>query len=738
MNNSFDTPTHNINRSDSEIDLALPIEIGPYKIIRQLGAGGMGQVFLGQSAQPKRQAAIKLLLPTSLKSEAMARFEREMEALARLEHIGIARLFESGVTLIDGVEQPWYAMEYVDGLALDEYVKRNALSVNQIFELTAKIARALHYAHQRGVIHRDIKPANILVGQNHQAKILDFGIAQLNAGNEASGFKTRFGQIIGTLAYMSPEQVSSSDSVDVRSDVYALGIVLYQLLSGQLPLTISTTSLLDAIKEITEGKRQSLSSHQPKMRGEVELIVDTASHRDIERRYDSAASFADDLERFRQHQPLHAKRPSWRYVFGKFVRRNPFLVGAVSIAILSLIASTWWSIRAAGIARKAELTSIRDAEIARLAKRDADTRADEMVAMNDFLVDDLVGAALEVNGMDSGNITVYDAMLEALKNAPNRFRDQPDIESNVQMMMGMIIGQHGNRERALVAFERARDLRLKTTGPHSDGTLEARIDIGNSLLNLRRLDEAEVELQEVAKIADQYLPTPHMTQARAHHYLALSAVFGGRGKDAVLHAEKALALARETLPKTDKMFLAALNNLARAYRVDKQYERAAPLFEETLALRIKILGIESGQVAETRNDIAKNYQEQGHPEKALPIFLGLLKDFEKSGTSDSIRISVVNHYAGQCLAAMQQHQAAIKHFDLALLVRKPDAGAKDSGGAMFMGGKGMSLLALNRLPEARLWLQRALKAYDEFAPNHPQRALAAAALAQTEVRAKTP
>jgi len=247
-----------------------------------------------------------------------------------------------------------------------------------VFALVAQVARALHYAHQRGVIHRDIKPANILVDAQGQPKILDFGIARLN-DDDAGGIKTRFGQIIGTLAYMSPEQLSGSRHADVRSDVYALGVVLYQLLCGELPIRIGTTSLIEAIKELSEGRRTRLGERDPKFRGEVELIVDTACQREVEHRYDSAASFATDLEAFLRNRPLTARKPSWTYVFGKFVRRNPVFVGAIVLAVTSLVAATVLSIQAADRARAAESR--------------AEARAAETEAVIGFLTDAIRDAA---------------------------------------------------------------------------------------------------------------------------------------------------------------------------------------------------------------------------------------------------------------------------------------------------------------------------------------------------------
>jgi serine/threonine protein kinase len=332
-------------------DLALPDYVGPYQILEQIGLGGMGQVLLGESRQPKRRVAIKMMLNEHLDADALGRFAREMDVLARLEHPGIARLFESGTALINGRMQPWYAMEFVDGLPLDTYVQRRQLSVREVLKLVAQIADALQHAHQKGVVHRDIKPSNILVSQEGQCKLLDFGIARLQDADALR--QTRFGQVVGTLAYMSPEQLKSSSDIDVRSDIYALGVVLYELLTGHLPIALSTTSLLEAIRELSEGKRVPMSARNPQLSGEIEWIVDTATQTELKDRYDSAASFRADIENFLSHRPLRAKAPSTFYGARKFIRRNPVLVGATFATALALIGATWLSVESANRANAA-------------------------------------------------------------------------------------------------------------------------------------------------------------------------------------------------------------------------------------------------------------------------------------------------------------------------------------------------------------------------------------------------
>ena len=483
----------------------LPQQIGPYRIIELLGKGGMGMVLLGESELPKRKVAIKLMLTSQFDAEALSRFRQEMEVLARLEHPGIGRLYEVGTLSLAGTEQPWYAMEYVSGLQLDEYVRRNRLDVKAIFRLVAKIAHALQFAHQKGVIHRDIKPANIIVDAQMQPKILDFGIARLNEP-DASGVRTRFGQIVGTLAYMSPEQLASSANADVRSDVYALGVVLYELLTGELPFKISTTSLLDAIKELAEGKRVSLSTLRPNLRGEVELIVDTASNRELSQRYDSAASFAGDLESYLNNRPLQARRPSISYVFGKFVRRNPTLVAAICLALFSLIGATIYSLLAA--------------EKARAALQQVQQREREVLAVNQFVTDILTRADPEMSGI---SVTMPDVLVGADLAYQNLPRNT-DIRGTVALMLSMAWTGSGDSEKGVRYADWAlQELKFDAVKP-SNKQIEAALAQIAALNRAQEFDKALLTLaQRLPVLRTEYSPThPTVLEFELEKIYALS------------------------------------------------------------------------------------------------------------------------------------------------------------------------------------------------------------------------
>jgi len=218
----------------------LPTAIGRYRIIRLLGEGGMGTVYEAEQDQPRRLVALKVIKPGLAAGERLWRFEHEAQALGRLQHPGIAQIYEASTADTGFGPQPYFAMELIRGLSLQEYAKSNSLDTRQRLALMVKICEAVNHAHQRGLIHRDLKPGNILVDETGQPKILDFGVARVTGSDEQATRQTDLGQLVGTLAYMSPEQVMADPlEMDTRSDVYSLGVILYELLSGRLPYNVN-------------------------------------------------------------------------------------------------------------------------------------------------------------------------------------------------------------------------------------------------------------------------------------------------------------------------------------------------------------------------------------------------------------------------------------------------------------------------------------------------------------------
>jgi tetratricopeptide (TPR) repeat protein/predicted Ser/Thr protein kinase len=318
-------------------ELRHPEFIGQYRIVSILGSGSMGIVYEAEQQNPKRPVALKVVRGGQYVDRHYLRlFQREAQTLARLKHPAIAGIYEAGHTE-DG--QHYFAMELVRGVRLREFVQSQSLDRRARLKLFGKICDAINYAHQRGVIHRDIKPSNILIDRNGKPKILDFGVARITEGDMAvTTVVTDVGRVQGTLAYMSPEQTRGNpDEIDLRSDVYSLGIVLYELLTDQLPYDVARSALPETVRAICEEPPRRPSLWDRSLRGDLETIMLKALAKEPSRRYQSAAALAEDVDRFLTHQPILARPPGAVYQFRKLVARHkaPFALLAVLFALVA-------------------------------------------------------------------------------------------------------------------------------------------------------------------------------------------------------------------------------------------------------------------------------------------------------------------------------------------------------------------------------------------------------------------
>jgi WD40 repeat protein len=314
---------------------ALPPRIGRYGVLRLLGEGGMGAVYEAEQDNPRRTVALKVIRPGLVSPALLGRFAQEAQILGSLHHPGIAQIYEAGVAE-DG--QPFFALELIRGAALDEYVRLRGLTALARLELLARVCDAVQHAHEKGVIHRDLKPSNILVDETGQPKVLDFGVARAaGADLVSSAARTRTGNLVGTLSYMSPEQVAADPKLDGRSDVYALGVILYELLAHRLPYNLDGLPLPEAARVIREQDPSRLGSLDGHLRGDVETIVAKALEKDRSRRYASAGDLAADIRRHLNHEPIRARPASALYHLRKFARRHKALVGGVAATGVALV-----------------------------------------------------------------------------------------------------------------------------------------------------------------------------------------------------------------------------------------------------------------------------------------------------------------------------------------------------------------------------------------------------------------
>ncbi len=338
---------------DVRIPEGMPERIGEFRILRRIGGGGMGDVYEAEQDSPQRHVALKVMQVGLGGDRMLSRFNREMRILAKLTHTGIAQLYVTGVCTNQGQQRPYFAMELVDGIPLVRFAEQNNLSTRERIELFIRVCDAVEYAHSRGIIHRDLKPDNILVvsGANGpRPKVLDFGVAKFtNKDVQAATMQTQVGQIVGTLSYMCPEQIEGdTEQIDARADVHALGVILFELLTGKRPFEISGKPIHEAARIIREDEPDTLRSFDRTYRGDLDTIVRRATEKQAARRYSTAGEVSADLRRYLDNVPILARQPTALYQLSKFTRRNKILVGGVGatmlVLVIGIIATTWFAI----------------------------------------------------------------------------------------------------------------------------------------------------------------------------------------------------------------------------------------------------------------------------------------------------------------------------------------------------------------------------------------------------------
>ncbi|MCU0863842.1 MAG: serine/threonine protein kinase [Planctomycetes bacterium] len=445
----------------------LPDRFGSFRLLGVLGAGGMGIVYRARQDAPPRDVALKVLQPARADADHLARFRFEIEALGRLQHPGIAAIFDAGTVDHGAGPQPFLAMELIHGRPLLEHAAQARLDRAARLRLLAAIADAVQHAHQRGLVHRDLKPANVLVDDSGQPKVLDFGIAMAHDrlhGPQPSG---RDREPLGTLPYMSPEQLRGDEAaVDLRSDVYALGVLLHELLTGQLPFALDGLAPRAAADHIVVTAPRSLAAADRRLRGDLEAIAQKALAVDPAARYASAGELAADLRASMRHEPIAARPAGAMRAAWLFCRRHRALVLGAACTVLALGLGWFATSRALDAARTAQVLA---EERMVLAVRNAD-RAE---AVRGFLLDLFSRMDPQLPEADPG---VDRLLATAVRELGPRFADHPDLEAELRVVLGSMLRLFGRLDEAREHLDRGVELRTAAFGPDAGPTLLARAE----------------------------------------------------------------------------------------------------------------------------------------------------------------------------------------------------------------------------------------------------------------------
>ncbi len=597
----------------------VPDSIGDYRILALLGEGGMGTVYQAEQKNPQRIVALKVIKLGLSSQQLLRRFEQEAAALGRLQHPGIAQIYEAGTADSGLGPQPYFALEFIQGQPLLEYAHTHSLNTRQRLALISQVCDAVEHAHQRGIIHRDLKPGNILVDQNGRPRILDFGVARVTDSDVQTTRQTDMGQLIGTLAYMSPEQVLADPlALDIRSDVYALGVILYELLAGKLPYTTHGKAMHEVVQAIREEDPAPLSSIHRSYKGDVDTIVAKALEKDKGRRYASAADLAGDIQHYLSDEPIVARPPSATYQLQKFARRHKAVVAGTAAVFLALIAgvvaSTWEAVRA----RTAERAAVEQ-------RQRADQEAAAAKAVSDFLQNDLLAQASAANQSSPNakldpDLKVRTALDRAAARIEGKFDQQPEVEAAIQDTIGRTYYDMGLYPQARKQLGRALSLHERVLGPENPKTVATMSRLGRTAWLEGKYEEAETLLSRALEIERRVLGPDHPDTLYSMNNLGN--VYRSLGKDAEAEAlySKTLEIRRRVLGSEHRDTLTSMNNLANVYWSQGKYAQAEALYSQTLEIQRRVLGPEHPDTLLTMGNLADTYAKQRKFPQAETLF----------------------------------------------------------------------------------------------------------------------
>ncbi len=605
----------------------VPDRIGRYEIKRVIASGGMGTVFEGLQDNPRRPVAVKVVKSSFESKEALQRLEYEAQVLARLRHPGIAQIFDAGSYDDGGTSVPYFAMEYIpNARPITEYARSKGLAHRQRLELFLQVCDAVHHGHQRGIVHRDLKPSNLLVDSTGHVKVIDFGVARATGADmQQARAETRVGQLIGSVQYMSPEQFDADpNDIDTRSDVYALGVVLYELLAGELPFDTSASSIFDIATEVREGRLRQLGTHSKEFGGELEAIVHKAMKKDRESRYQSAFGLEQDLRRYLAGEAVTARPAGFSYQLQVFARRNKALIGIVSTAFVLLVA---------GIAITTTLLVKVDAE-----RRRAESESQKATAGREFLTAVLAEAVPHGYG---DTTTVADVLDSASEKIGGAFTDEPEVEAEIRRSLGMAYLNIGRWRQAEQQLAPALALRKQALGLSHEKTIQSINDLklANSVLGDNR---ANLELErEMVSAMTLRSGSDDPTDSIGISEMAYALEDVGDLSEAQRAAREIWEITSETQGENSKEALSGQSHYSWLLMKNGRFEEAEEMALDALIRSTDALGSDNRTTQEARSAAAAAYIAQGkighartlYGDRQLPENIDI--DFAFQGDFDS-------------------------------------------------------------------------------------------------------
>jgi serine/threonine protein kinase/tetratricopeptide (TPR) repeat protein len=706
--------------------------IGPYKLLQPIGQGGFGVVYMAEQEKPvRRVVALKIIKPGMDTGQVIARFESERQALALMDHPNIAKVLDAGATASG---HPYFVMELVKGVPITEFCDKNHLAPEARLNLFGDVCHAIQHAHHKGIIHRDIKPSNVMVTLHDGVpfvKVIDFGVAKATVQKltEKTLF-TAYGQMIGTPEYMSPEQAEMSGlDIDTRSDVYSLGVLLYELLTGTTPLeagrlreagfakmlrliqdeetprpSTRLSSLGDSATVVAGNRGLDVKRLVQLLAGDLDWVVMKALEKDRNRRYATPGNFAEDIDRYLRHEAILARPPSTGYRLRKLVRRNRGAVltaaGVVGALVAGTAFSTWQAVRAtraernalaaaeaegkakrdalvaADGERKAKETALLAAKAEKHAKDDAVARETETKAVLDFVEEKVIAAARpkgELGGLGP-DVTLRRALEAAMPFVDKGFREQPLIEARLHLTLGRSFRLLGYPKIALNQVEKARALFAKHRGPDDPDTLQCMNELGGCLFGLGRFAEALKLREETLALRKARFGPDHRDTLISMINLASSYSDVGRHAEAFKLAGEVLSVRKAKLGPDHPDTLSSMRSLAVRYTDLGRHAEAAKLLLETLARQQAKLGPDHPETLRSMHALAASYTYLGRHLEAAKLYAETLALERSTLGPDHPETLITMNNLAVSYVALGRHAEALKLHEETLAIQKVKLG----------------------------------------------------------------
>jgi tetratricopeptide (TPR) repeat protein len=624
--------------SSSEIEAAETFSVDGYKIDRKLHQGGQGIVFLATQNSTKRNVAIKLMKEGPFASSSdRSRFELEIQVLGQLRHPSIVTIHDSG----SAHGRFYYVMDYIPGQHLDDYMAAERLGIQETIQLFQKICDAVGTAHQRGVIHRDLKPSNIRVDEDGEPHVLDFGLAKVTdeswSGDDTPGQMTITGQFVGSLPWASPEQADGRPSdMDVRTDVYSLGVIFYQMLTDRFPYVV-IGGMRQVVDNILNAEPAKPSTIRKSVDDELETIVLKCLNKDPDRRYLNANELARDLHRYAAGEPIEAKRDSNWYVLRKALKR--YRVTAAFTAMIALFVVVALIAMIVSYGRESELRLA-----AENALEEANRQARITVAVNSFLNNDLLDSVVPENrGID---VTVMEVLDAASANISGKFGSEPLVEAAVRATVGLSYLKLGKYDAAKTHMQRALDLRTQAVGSDDPATLESLSNYGILASYAGDWEEADARLRTAFERQKVVHGVEHPRTMETQSELASLLMKQGRYDESEPLTKSLLESRRRVSGEKHIATLTALSNLAMIYGRQSRHEKSLALHREALNLHRETLGDDHPYTMICMNNVASAHWSMGRIAEAAEVFEGLLQKYKDvMGAEHPRTLSVMNNLA---------------------------------------------------------------------------------------------